>query len=228
VKEKEMQILKQVKGKLIVSCQALPEEPLHSPFIMGRMALAAKEGGAAAIRAQSVTDINEIIKVTRLPVIGLIKRNYKDSPVYITPTLLEVEELLTTKCEMIALDMTKRIRPDNASLEELVKRVHKCGRLVLADISTCEEGVQAAELGADAISTTMSGYTPYSRHLEGPDVELVRELVAKVKVPVFAEGRINTPEDIKVVMKAGAFAPIVGSAITRPQLITAKFAKALQ
>jgi N-acylglucosamine-6-phosphate 2-epimerase len=223
-----MQILKQVKGKLIVSCQALPEEPLHSPFIMGRMALAAKEGGAAAIRAQSVTDINEIIKVTRLPVIGLIKRNYKDSPVYITPTLLEVEELLTTACEMIALDMTKRVRPDKASLEELVKRVHKGGRLVLADISTCEEGVQAEALGADAISTTMSGYTPYSRHLEGPDVELVRELLAKVKVPVFAEGRINTPADIKTVMEAGAFAPIVGSAITRPQLITAKFAKALQ
>lgn len=222
-----MSFLQDVKGKLIVSCQALPDEPLHSPFIMGRMALAAKEGGAVAIRAQSSADINEIKKVTGLPVIGLVKRNYDDSPIYITPTMAEVEDLLNTDCEMVALDMTDRKRPGDEKVEVLVERIHEAGRLVLADISTYEEGIKAASVGADAISTTLSGYTSYSPQLTGPDVELVRNLSRELEIPVFAEGRINVPEDIKAVMEAGAYAPIVGSAITRPQLITAKFAKAL-
>ena len=223
-----MSFLQSVKGKLIVSCQALPDEPLHSSFIMGRMALAAKEGGAVAIRAQSSADINEIKAVTGLPVIGLIKRNYDDSPIYITPTLVEVEDLLSTDCEMIALDMTNRPRPAGEKIDKLVERIHSAGRLVLADISTYEEGMSAADIGADAISTTLSGYTSYSPQLEGPDVDLVARLAKDLTVPVFAEGRINTPADIGKVMEAGAYAPIVGSAITRPQLITAKFAKMLQ
>jgi N-acylglucosamine-6-phosphate 2-epimerase len=222
-----MSFLADVQGKLIVSCQALPDEPLHSSFIMGRMALAAKEGGAVAIRAQSSDDIREIQKVTGLPVIGLVKRNYEDSPIYITPTMAEVEDLLTTDCEMIALDMTDRPRPQGEKLPDLLARIHEGGRLVLADISTYEEGMAAAKLGADAISTTLSGYTPYSPQLSGPDVELVMALSRDLDIPVFAEGRINEPADIQRVMAAGAYAPIVGSAITRPQLITAKFAQAL-
>ena len=220
-------MLAALQGKLIVSCQAQPQEPLHSSFIMGRMALAAKEGGAVAIRSESVADIKEIKKVTQLPVIGLIKKVYADSDIYITATLLEVRQLLTTGCEIVALDMTQRTRPHKEDVRELVQAIHREHRLTLADISTAEEGIKAEELGADAISTTLSGYTPYSRQLEGPDVELVRELVGKVNIPVFAEGRINTPEDIVRVMQAGAYAPIVGSAITRPQLITTKFAAVL-
>ncbi len=223
-----MNFLSAVKGKLIVSCQALPDEPLHSSFIMGRMALAAKEGGAKAIRAQSSVDIQEIKKVTNLPVIGLVKRNYADSPIYITPTMAEVEELLSTECEMIALDMTGRPRPVGEKIEMLLARIHEAGRLVLADISTYEEGMTAAKLGADAISTTLSGYTPYSPQLTGPDVDLVARLSKELAIPVFAEGRINVPEDISRVMAAGAYAPIVGSAITRPQLITTKFAQKLE
>jgi len=223
-----MNFLSAVKGKLIVSCQALPDEPLHSSFIMGRMALAAKEGGAKAIRAQSSVDIQEIKKVTNLPVIGLVKRNYADSPIYITPTMAEVEELLSTECEMIALDMTGRPRPAGEKIEMLLARIHEAGRLVLADISTYEEGLMAAKLGADAISTTLSGYTPYSPQLTGPDVDLVARLSKELAIPVFAEGRINAPEDISRVMAAGAYAPIVGSAITRPQLITTKFAQKLE
>ena len=217
-----------VKGRLIVSCQALPDEPLHSPFIMGRMALAAKEGGAVAIRAQSGADIREIKKVTGLPIIGLVKQSYEDSPIYITPTMAEVEDLLATGCEMIALDMTDRPRPAGETAATLVARIHEAGRLVLADISTYEEGVAAETLKADAVSTTLSGYTPYSPQLSGPDVELVERLSHTLSVPVFAEGRINVPEDIPRVMAAGAYAPIVGSAITRPQLITAKFAEKLR
>ena len=219
-------MLENVKGRLIVSCQTLPDEPLCSSFIMGRMALAAKEGGAAAIRAQGPADIIEIKKVTGLPVIGLIKRNYEDSDIYITATMREVDELLEAGCEMIAIDMTHRPRPQGQAAARLAARVHEAGRLVLADISTYDEGMAAA-VEADAISTTMSGYTPYSPQLEGPDVELVQRLCRDAPVPVFAEGRINSPEDIRRVMQAGAWAPIVGSAITRPQLITARFAQAL-
>ena len=222
-----MGILSEVKGRLIVSCQALPDEPLHSAFIMGRMARAAKEGGAAAIRAQGVEDIREIRRVTGLPVIGLLKRNYPDSEIYITATMQEVEELLTTDCAMIALDMTDRKRPGGEQPAALVERIHAAGRLVLADISTYEEGIQAVALGADAVSTTLSGYTPYSPQLTGPDIRLVSQLAAKLTVPVFAEGRINTTADITKVIGTGAYAPIVGSAITRPQLITAAFARAL-
>jgi N-acylglucosamine-6-phosphate 2-epimerase len=220
-------MLNELKGKLIVSCQALPDEPLHSSFIMGRMANAAKMGGAAAIRAQSTADIIEIKKVTGLPVIGLIKKKYADSEIYITPTLLEVNDLLSSGCEIIALDMTNRIRPGHIDIQILLDHIHAAGKLILADISTYDEGMAAQALGVDAISTTMSGYTQYSRQLSGPDIELIEELSANASIPVFAEGKINTPDDIKKVMAAGAFAPIVGSAITRPQLITAKFTAAL-
>ncbi|WP_196598716.1 N-acetylmannosamine-6-phosphate 2-epimerase [Pectinatus frisingensis] len=220
-------MLNELKGKLIVSCQALPDEPLHSSFIMGRMANAAKMGGAAAIRAQSTADIIEIKKVTGLPVIGLIKKKYADSEIYITPTLLEVNDLLSSGCEIIALDMTNRIRPGHIDIQILLDHIHAASKLILADISTYDEGMAAQALGVDAISTTMSGYTQYSRQLSGPDIELIEELSANASIPVFAEGKINTPDDIKKVMAAGAFAPIVGSAITRPQLITAKFTAAL-
>ena len=223
-----MGFLEEVRGKLIVSCQALPEEPLHSSFVMGKMALAAKQGGAAAIRAQGTGDIREIQRVTGLPVIGLIKRSYADSEIYITPTLREVEELLTTDCEMIALDMTERARPDGIAAEVLVRRIQECGKLVLADISTYEEGQWAAGLGADAVSTTLSGYTSYSPQLNSHDFTLVERLSVELTVPVFAEGRLQTPEDLKKAMDAGAYAPIIGSAITRPQLITASFSAMLK
>ena len=220
-------MLQDMKGRLVVSCQALADEPLHSAFIMGRMALAAKVGGAAAIRAQGVADIQEIKRVTGLPIIGLIKRNYADSAIYITPTMREVKELMESGCDMIALDMTHRRRPGGICAADMVRLIHEAGVLVLADISTYEEGVAAQEVGADAVSTTLSGYTAYSPSLAGPDIELVGRLSAELSVPVFAEGRIGCPDDIVKVMAAGAFAPIVGSAITRPQLITASFAAAL-
>ena len=121
-----------LKGKLIVSCQALPEEPLHSDYIMGRMAIAAKEGGASGIRAQSVEQINEIMRVCDLPLIGIIKRDYPDSEVYITATRKEVEELLTTKCQIIALDATMRKRPNDEKCEDLLQLIHQNGRLAIA------------------------------------------------------------------------------------------------
>ena len=221
-------MLDKVKGRLIVSCQALEDEPLHSPFIMGRMAKAAMEGGAVGIRAQGVEDIIEIKKVTGLPVIGIIKRNYEDSDIYITPTKKEVDELLTTGCEMIALDATKRKRPNGENVKDLVDAIHAKGRLAMADISTLEEGIEAEKLGFDCVSTTLSGYTPYSKQSNSVDFELLEELVKTVKIPVICEGRINTPEELKKALDLGAYSAVVGGAITRPQQITKRFTDILK
>lgn len=221
-------MLNNIKGKLIVSCQALEDEPLHSSFIMGRMALAAKEGGASGIRAQGIEDINEIKKIVDLPVIGIIKRSYDDSEIYITPTLKEVGDLLNTECEMIALDATMRKRPNDEKLEDLVKAIHEGGKLAMADISTLEEGIQAEKLGFDCISTTLSGYTPYSTQSPTVDIPLLKALVEKVSVPVICEGKINTPEDLKEAFNKGAYSAVVGGAITRPQQITKRFTDILK
>lgn len=217
-----------VKGNLIVSCQALADEPLHSSFIMGRMAIAAKEGGAVAIRSQGVSDINEIKEVTKLPIIGIIKRNYEDSEIYITPTMKEVDELLGTGCEMIALDATKRKRPNNENVKDLVDAIHEKGKLAMADVSTFEEGIEAEKIGFDCISTTLSGYTPYSKQSNSVDFELLEELVKTVKIPVICEGRINTPEELKKAFDLGAYSAVVGGAITRPQQITKRFTDILK
>ena len=218
-----------LKGKLIVSCQALPDEPLHSDYIMGRMAYAAMEGGASGIRAQSVSQINEIMKTVDLPVIGIIKRNYDDSDIFITATKKEVEELLTTKCQIIALDATSRRRPNDEKCDHLVKTIHEAGRLAMADCSTYEECEAAAKMGFDIVSTTLCGYTPYSKDVDGPNFELLKKCVDNLDCYVIAEGKINTPEDLKKVYEyCGVFSAVVGSAITRPQLITKRFVKALQ
>ncbi|MFR9272308.1 N-acetylmannosamine-6-phosphate 2-epimerase [Clostridium sp. AF15-17LB] len=223
--------VKQLEGKLIVSCQALPHEPLHSSFIMGRMAVAAREGGASGIRANTREDIAEIKSQVELPVIGIVKRDYEGCGVYITPTMKEIEELMEVKPEIIAMDATKDVRPGGVTLDEFFARVKERypDQLLMADCSTVEEAVHADELGFDFIGTTMVGYTKQSRHLkiDENDFEVLREIVAKVEHPVIAEGNINTPEKAKRVIELGAFAVVVGSIITRPQLITKAFADVL-
>ena len=216
-----------LKGKLIVSCQALPDEPLHGSFIMGKMARAAEEGGAGAIRSQGMADILAIKEACSLPVIGLVKRDYDDSDIYITPTKKEVDELLATGCDVISLDMTNRKRPHGERIEDLIAQIHAAGCAVQADVSTFEEGVQAEKLGADAISTAMSGYTPYSPQMDGPDLEIVRRLVQTVKIPVFGEGRIHEAADLRAMMATGAYGAVIGGAITRPQQITKRFVEAM-
>ena len=224
--------VEQLKGKLIVSCQALPHEPLHSSFIMGRMALAAKEGGACGIRANTREDIKEIQQNVDLPVIGIVKRDYEDSEIYITPTMNEVDELMEVKPEIIAMDATIAKRPGGLTLDELFHQVKEKypDQLWMADCSTVEEALHADELGFDFIGTTMVGYTPQSKHLkiEANDFEIIREIVSKAKHRVIAEGNINTPEKARRVIELGAFSVVVGSIITRPQLITKNFADALR
>ncbi len=221
-------MLNKVKGKLIVSCQALSDEPLHSSFIMGRMALAVKQGGASGIRAQSKEDIMEIKKNVDLPIIGIVKRNYEDSEIYITPTKKEVDELLETRCEMIALDATARTRPNGEKIEDLVNYIKANNVLTMADCSTYEECIEAQRIGFDCVSTTLCGYTSYSKQVEGPNFELMKKLVEVLEVPLIAEGKINTPQDLKESLALGCHCAVVGGAITRPQNITATFAKVVK
>ena len=221
-----------LKGKLIVSCQALPHEPLHSSFIMGRMALAAKEGGAAGIRANTKEDIAEIQAQVDLPIIGIVKRDYEDSKVYITPTMKEIEELMEVKPEIIALDATVDLKPGGKTLDGFYREIRAAypDQLLMADCSTGEEALHADELGFDFIGTTLVGYTEQSRGLkiEADDFAIIRQIVAKARHRVIAEGNINTPEKARRVIELGAFSVVVGSIITRPQLITKSFAEALK
>ncbi|NLW15364.1 MAG: N-acetylmannosamine-6-phosphate 2-epimerase [Erysipelothrix sp.] len=221
-------MLDKVKGELIISCQALEGEPLHSPMIMGRMAIAAKQAGAKGIRAQGVADILEIQKVTGLPVIGIIKKDYDDSEVFITATKVEVQALIDTGCEMIALDATKRDRPNGEKLEDLVKMIQDAGVESMADISTLEEAKTAEKLGFSCISTTLAGYTSYSKNVDGPDFDLIQNILEEVKIPLIAEGKIHYPSDLRKVMDMGVYSAVVGGAITRPQEIAQRFLKEMK
>lgn len=221
-----------IHKKLIVSCQALPHEPLHSSYIMGRMAAAAEEGGAAGIRANTKEDIAEIKKTVDLPVIGIVKRDYPDCKVFITPTMREIEELMEVKPEIIAVDATCRLRPGGRTLDEFYREVRERypEQLLMADCSTLEEAVHADGLGFDFIGTTLVGYTEESRDMkiEHNDFQLIKDILKSVKHDVIAEGNINTPEKVRRVMDLGVYSVVVGSAITRPQLITKAFVDALE
>ncbi|MDY4483964.1 N-acetylmannosamine-6-phosphate 2-epimerase [Butyricicoccus porcorum] len=221
-----------LRGKLIVSCQALPHEPLHSSYIMGRMALAAREGGACGIRANTKEDILEIQSQVDLPIIGIVKRDYADSRVYITPTMKEVDELMEVKPEIIAVDATGRLRPNGVTLDDFFHAVREKypDQLWMADCSTVEEALHADALGFDFIGTTMVGYTEQSKgaKIEADDFAILRRILANAKHPVIAEGNINTPEKARRVIELGAFSVVVGSIITRPQLITKTFTEALK
>ncbi|MCX7670182.1 MAG: N-acetylmannosamine-6-phosphate 2-epimerase [Anaerolineae bacterium] len=219
-------VIARLRGGLIVSCQALPHEPLHGSAIMARMALAAWQGGAVGIRANTPEDIRAIRAAVPLPLIGIYKDG--DADVYITPTLEHARAVARAGADIVALDATGRPRPDGRTLAATIAALHaEFAVPVMADISTCEEGLAAVEAGADLVSTTLSGYTPYSPQRPEPDLALVAALAGRLAVPVIAEGRISTPALARAALEAGAFAVVVGAAITRPQWITAQFAAAL-
>ena len=171
-------LLETIEGRLIVSCQALHDEPLHSPFVMGRMALAAMEGGAAGIRANSPEDVVEIKKTVDLPVIGLYKRSYPDSEVYITATMAEIDAMAASGCDVIAMDATDRIHPGGFSIDALFSQARKAypHMIFMADCSTFEECIHAAEIGFDLVGTTLRSYTSYTKNVRIPDFELMRQL----------------------------------------------------
>lgn len=214
---------------LIVSCQAVKGEPLYGYGIMHLFAKAAKAGGATGIRALA-DDVDSIKDEVNLPVIGLVKEIYEDSEIYITPTKTEVDRLLSTKCDVLCMDATLRSRPGGVTLEELYRyaRSKAEGRELMADVSTIEEAINADKLGFDYISTTMRGYTPYTKHFEIPDVDFVRECKEKVKnAKVIAEGGVFEVSHIEEISKVNPYAVVVGSAITRPKVITERLLGAL-
>jgi len=224
------EILDKIRGGLIVSCQALKHEPLYSSYIMSRMACAAKLGGAKGIRANSVEDIKEIKRAVALPIIGIIKADYTDSDVYITPTEREVAALVESGCDIIAMDATDRLRPEGKNTSEFFISIREKypHQLFMADCSTYEEGMFAAQLGFDLIGSTMSGYTAYTVGTELPNIPMIQKLCNECGKPVIAEGGIWEPSQLKAVIDCGVLAAVVGSAITRPMEITKRFVRAIR
>ena len=220
-------MIESIRKHLIVSCQALKDEPLYSSFIMSKMALAAQMGGAKGIRANSVDDITEIKRTVNIPIISIIKKDYDDSDVYITPTIFEVDDLVKTGCEIIAMDATSSLRPNNIPLDIFFKQVREkySNQLFMADCSTIEEAINADKLGFDFIGTTLVGYTSQSHkdRIEAEDFKIIREIIKNVSHPVIAEGNIDTPEKARRVLDLGCYSVVVGSIITRPQVITKRF-----
>ncbi len=213
---------------LIVSCQAPAGEPLHGSLFMARLAVAAEAGGAVGIRANGPADVQMICASVGLPVIGIHKVAHPDCPVYITPTFAEAEGVVRAGAQVVALDATERRRPGGALVEDLIAKIHVELRVpVMADVATYEEGIRAVHFGADALASTLSGYVEGSSPMAGPDLELVRRLAAEVSVPVVAEGRYQTPQQAAEAIDVGAYAVVVGTAITRPHLITKTFAEAV-
>jgi len=219
-----------LRGHLIVSCQALAGSPLRDPGIIAALAQCAERGGAAGVRVDGPDDIAAVRRAVSVPIIGIYKMR-GESPIYITPTFAEAQAVARAGADIVAIQATReRDRTAGADpLGPLIARVHdECGVPVMADVSTLDEGVAAASAGADLVATTMAGYTPHSRQVAGPDLDLVRELVGAIAAPVVVEGRVTTPEDAGAALRAGAWAVVVGRAITMPEAITARFVLALE
>lgn len=227
----DLSVLTDLRGGLIVSCQALEGEPLYTEAggVMPLMAEAARRAGAVGIRANGTRDITQIRAQVDLPVIGLIKRQYPPFEPYITVTMTEVDDLVEAGVEVIALELTERPRPDGLTPGEWVAQIRRRhpGQLLMADIATYQEGVAAAAAGVHLVGTTMSGYTPQSVGAPTPNLALLARLTDDLEVPVIAEGGIHTPDQARAALDAGAHSVVVGGAITRPQEIAARFVAAL-
>ncbi|MGB4658142.1 MAG: N-acetylmannosamine-6-phosphate 2-epimerase [Mobilitalea sp.] len=225
------ELLNNIKGQMIISCQAVQGEPLYveEESMMYLMARAAKMAGTPAIRTSGVRDVIAIKEETGLAVIGLIKIKYPDFEGYITPTMKEVEELVEAGSDVIALDCTMRKRGDDKTVNEFIAEIRaKYPDIILmADVSNYEEGINAWKCGVDIVGTTMSGYTDYTPKLDEPDYELMKRLAADITIPVIGEGKIHYPEQAVKAMDTGVWAIVVGGAITRPLEIAKRFMKAV-
>lgn len=219
--------ISQLKRGLIVSCQATREEPMHGPQFMARMALASEIGGAVGVRVNGVDDICAAKELIKIPVIGIIKRDYPGTPVRITPTLREIREVAETGAEIVAVDCSFRKRPDDSTSPQLIAAAKRefPEMLFMADIATVEEGKFAWENGADIVASTLAGYPKPEDHFEGmiefipPSLEIIGELAQVVKCPIIAEGRMATAENAVKALALGAHCAVIGWSITRPQII---------
>lgn len=217
-----------LRGRLVVSCQAYPGEPMRNPETMAQMAASALIGGAAGIRAQGLADIALIKERVDLPLIGLWKAG--DAEVFITPTLMHAIGVHAAGADIVALDGTRRDRPDGLTLAETIRRLKDLtGAVVMADTGSLDDARAAVDAGADCVGTTLAGYTGERPKTEGPDLELLEAMAsAGLGVPVIAEGRIHTPAQARAAIDAGAFSVVVGTGITHPASITGWFADAVR
>ena len=229
-------VIEHLEKGLIVSCQVVDKEahrqpgnPMWGPSVMAMLAKAAVLGGACGIRVNGPADTKAVRDAVEVPVIGIHKLDIDGYAVRITPTIESAREIVASGADIVALDATDRPHPEGLSGVEIVRLAKReLSVPIMADVSTCEEGIAAAEAGADMVATTLAGYTPYSDHKEGPSLELVRELSDAVSVPIIAEGRISTPEEAAQAIKNGAYAVVIGAMIINPQRITEKYFEALK
>lgn len=229
---KKETFIQKIQGGLIVSCQAVPGEPLYRPEggIMPLMAKAAMEAGAAGIRSSSIRDVSDIMASVPLPMIGLVKKKYPGFGAYITPSMQEVDDLVKTGCDVIALDCTRLTRPGNLTPSEFIRQIRQKypEQLLMADCDTLEDALEAEAAGIDFVGTTMNGYLPGETPTEGPDFELAEQILKNVQVPLIAEGRIHYPDQARKMLDLGALAVVVGGAITRPKEIAQRFLDAIR
>ncbi len=224
-------MIERLRRGVVVSCQAENGDPFNRPDRLAAFAEAAARGGAVGIRAQGIENIKAIREAVTIPIIGIIKGKYEDGWVLITPDIGDIEAMARAGADIVALDATLRRRPGGSTGPEFLSDVRSRFEIpLMADVSTFEEGIAAAEAGADLVATTLAGYTPESeeRAGDGPDFDLISDLAMELTVPVIAEGRIWTPENAQEALRRGAYAVVVGSAITRPRGITQRFVDALK
>lgn len=223
------ELLQQLSGGLVVSCQAREDNPLHGPIFMAAMAAAAVAGGAVGIRADGVTDISAIRAAIgpEIPIMGIAKYKLPDGGLFITPTAASAREIIEAGANLVALEATTRPRPGGETLAQVVEGIHAAGAVAMADCGTFEDARGAVEAGVDAVGSTMSGYVGGPK-LNGPDFELIERMATELPVPVFAEGRVWTREDAKKALDLGATFVVVGTAITNPQAVTARFVAGLR
>lgn len=219
--------LESLRSQLIVSCQAYPGEPMRDPRTMAQVAQSAVIGGAAAVRVQGIADIQAVRSAVEVPVIGLWKDGHNG--VFVTPTLRHALACANAGAHIVAVDGTRRDRPDGLTLAQTVAGIHaESHALVMADCGSLEDAVAAASAGADLIGTTLAGYTGERDKTDGPDLELIESMAgAGLDSPVIAEGRIHSPAQARAALDAGAFAVVVGTAITHPATVTGWFVDSL-
>ncbi|CCW33964.1 putative N-acetylmannosamine-6-phosphate epimerase [Chthonomonas calidirosea] len=231
----KQQILQRLKGGIIVSCQANPSTPLGRPEVLAALAAAAEQGGAVGIRADGPANVAAIAELVSVPIIAIYKQVHPGFEVYITPTPQAAQEVFacsTPSPAIIAFDATDRPRPNGYTWQEILRFIqNELGALAMADISTFEEGLAAAEAGVDLVATTLSGYTAptaFKREQGGPDLELVSQLAQEVPCPIICEGRIRSPQEAYAALCAGAWAVVVGTAITAIDRVTANYVAAMK
>lgn len=219
--------LEQLRGKLIISCQAPWGSPLNEPAIISAMALTAEQEGAAGVRLNYPVNIQASRERVSIPIIGIEKVVTTGFEVYITPTFAIAEKLAQSGSDIIALDATRRARPNGETIETLIPRIRKdLQRPVMADIATYQEGLFAADCGADIVATTLCGYTAESQGTPLPALDLLENLAKKLSVPIICEGGLASPEDLRRAFNAGAFAVVVGTAITGITQLAQQFVRA--